>query len=220
MYSDPLYIQHEVNTYMRMNRYAVYTIVTLISFLVLMLLASFARQPDEKELYAETESYEQYPSAVFAGGCFWGVEFFFEQQEGVIAAVSGYTGGTLERPSYRDVSYSSTGHVEAVKVFYDPEITDYRTLARYFFEIHDPEQTDGQGPDIGSQYLSVIFYDTEEERETAEELIGILDSAGYAIATEIREESTFYPAELYHQDYYENKRSLPYCHIYTKRFMD
>ena len=162
--------------------------------------------------------YDEYESAVFAGGCFWGVEFFFEQQDGVVAAFSGYTGGSKDNPSYRDVTTGRSGHVEAVIIYYDPEVTDYRTLAKYFFEIHDPEQENGQGPDIGDQYLSVIFYDNEPERAIAHELINILEGEGYNIATTIQRRSAFWPAENYHQDYYERKRSLPYCHIYTPRF--
>jgi methionine-S-sulfoxide reductase len=203
-------------------------------FLVLVLaLASVSAQgsselnkedfEDKTSVYkasAGSDYDEFYPSAVFAGGCFWGVEYMFESQPGVVDAVSGYTGGTLEFPTYGRVISGQTGHVEAVSVWYDPEVTSYRELAKYFFEIHDPTQTDGQGPDIGSQYLSKIFYENEQEREIANELIGILEAEGYDVATEVEERTTFYRAEGYHQNYYQEKGTAPYCHAYVKRFPD
>jgi len=156
--------------------------------------------------------------AVFAGGCFWGVEYLFEKLEGVHAAASGYTGGHTENPTYRQVLTHTTGHLEAVEVLYDPRIISYEQLAKYFFEIHDPTQTDGQGPDIGNQYLSAIFYRNRVEYDTAVALIGILESRGMDIATKILPAAVFWPAEEYHQDYYELKGTLPYCHSWTKRF--
>ncbi len=156
--------------------------------------------------------------AVFAGGCFWGVEHLFAQKEGVYSAVSGYTGGSLENPTYQDVLSHTTGHLEAVRVLYNPLVIPYEELAKYFFEIHDPTQTNGQGPDIGNQYLSAIFYRSRHEFDVAVKLIGILEEKGLNIATTLRPASPFYPAEEYHQDYYERKGSVPYCHAYTKRF--
>ncbi len=156
--------------------------------------------------------------AVFAGGCFWGVEFLFEKLEGVQSARSGYTGGALANPSYQDVLTHASGHLEAVEVTYDPRVISYEQLARYFFEIHDPTQTDGQGPDIGNQYLSAVFYRNRHEFDTTVKLIGLLEAKGYRIATQIRPVAKFWPAETYHQDYYERKGTLPYCHAYVKRF--
>lgn len=157
-------------------------------------------------------------SAVFAGGCFWGVEHLFESLEGVYSAISGYTGGTTEHPTYQQVLSHSTGHLEAVKVLYNPLIISYEELARYFFEIHDPTQTNGQGPDIGSQYLSAIFYRSRSEFESAVRLISLLEEKGYTIATTLRRAAPFWEAEEYHQDYYVRTGSEPYCHVYTKRF--
>jgi peptide methionine sulfoxide reductase msrA/msrB len=157
-------------------------------------------------------------SAIYAGGCFWGVEYYLESLDGVYDVISGYTGGNKENPTYYEVLSQTTGHVEAVQVFYNPDIISYEELTKFFFEIHDPTQTDGQGPDIGEQYLSVIFYDNEEERSTVEKLIGILEHEGYDVATMVKPADTFWPAETYHQDYYETKGSLPYCHSYIKRF--
>ncbi len=156
--------------------------------------------------------------AVFAGGCFWGVEYFMEKAPGVIGAVSGYTGGTVENPTYKQVCSGETGHIEAVKVVFDPRLTNFEELARLFFEIHDPTQANGQGPDIGSQYRSVVFFNSEEQRKTAEKLIALLKKNKFDVVTSIEEEKTFWQAEDRHQDYYENKRGLPYCHSRVKRF--
>lgn len=156
--------------------------------------------------------------AYFAGGCFWGVEHLFAKQNGVISATSGYMGGKLPNPSYEDVVYKNTGHLEVVEILYDPTLISYENLAKFFFEIHDPEQTDGQGPDIGEQYLSAIFTSDQEERKIVEKLIGELESKGYQIATTIRELAQFYKAEEYHQNYYEKTGKKPYCHTHIKRF--
>jgi peptide methionine sulfoxide reductase msrA/msrB len=156
--------------------------------------------------------------AVFAGGCFWGVEHLFSSLEGVYSAVSGYTGGTTEHPTYEEVLTHTTGHLEAVEVFYNPLVISYEALARHFFEIHDPTQTNGQGPDIGNQYLSAIFYRSRSEFDTAVRLITLLEEKGYTIATTVRRAAPFWEAEEYHQDYYERRGTLPYCHAYTKRF--
>lgn len=157
-------------------------------------------------------------TSIFAGGCFWGVEYFLQKSEGVISVVSGYTGGHKENPSYEEVCSGTTGHFEAVEVTYDPSLTSFETLARLFFEIHDPTQYDHQGPDFGEQYRSVVFYNNEEERQITLKLIGILKAKGYRVVTEVRPAARFWKAENYHQDYYSNKGTTPYCHGYTKRF--
>ena len=156
--------------------------------------------------------------AYFAGGCFWGVEFFFEKQAGVSAVVSGYMGGQLENPSYYDVSYTHSGYVEVVEVQYDPGQVSYETLARLFFEIHDPTQIGAQGPDVGDQYASMIFYRNTHEKKIAEKLIGLLGENGFEVATVLQPKDTFWRAEENHQDYYSRKGGTPYCHGYTKRF--
>lgn len=157
-------------------------------------------------------------TAIFAGGCFWGVEHLMRRQLGVISVVSGYVGGHIENPTYEQVCSGTTGHVEAVQITFDSCVVDYETLARLFFEIHDFTQCDGQGPDLGSQYRSVIFHNSEQQRQTAERLIGQLVARGYDVATELREATTFYPAESYHQRHYDNSGQTPYCHARTKRF--
>jgi len=156
--------------------------------------------------------------AYFSGGCFWGVEYHLEQLDGVKEVTSGFMGGTQKNPSYYDVVRKNTGHLETVEVVYDGNKISYETLAKAFFEIHDPTQTNGQGPDIGSQYLSAIFVANEEEQKNIEKLIKILEEKGLKIATKILDKSEFYKAEDYHQDYYKRKGSKPYCHVYIKRF--
>lgn len=156
--------------------------------------------------------------AIFAGGCFWGVEYYLEKHPGVVSVTSGYIGGHTKNPTYEEVCSKTTGHAEAVEVVYDPAKTDYETLARLFFEIHDPTQVDRQGPDIGEQYRSEVFYLNDEQKQIAEKLIHDLKGKGYKVATKVTKATEFYKAEKYHQDYYINKGTLPYCHGYTKRF--
>jgi peptide methionine sulfoxide reductase msrA/msrB len=150
--------------------------------------------------------------------CFWGVEHLFQRQNGVISVESGYTGGHLEHPTYQQVKTGTSGHAEAVRVTYDPTLVSYETLAKLFFEIHDPTQTDGQGPDIGTQYRSEIFYRSPEEQALAQELIAILRTKGYDIKTVVTPAKKFYPAEDYHQDYFEKNGDEHTCHFYTKRW--
>jgi peptide methionine sulfoxide reductase msrA/msrB len=156
--------------------------------------------------------------AYFAGGCFWGVEYFLENAKGVISTRVGFMGGDTEKPSYREVCAGTTGHVETVEVVYDPSKTSYEELARLYFEIHDPTQKGRQGPDIGEQYSSVVFYASEEEREAAEKLIELLKKKGFDIATRLERAGGFWEAEEYHQHYYDKTGKTPYCHAYVKRF--
>ncbi len=160
----------------------------------------------------------EYKKAYFAGGCFWGVEHLFQGKEGVITAISGYMGGSKEKPTYQDVLTGTTGHLEAVEITYDLNQVSYEELTKFFFEIHDPTQANGQGPDIGAQYLSAVFYSNEDEKEITRELIEILKSKGYDVATRLIPAETFWTAEEYHQDYYQKKNQQPYCHVYQKKF--
>ncbi|MBB6480934.1 bifunctional methionine sulfoxide reductase B/A protein [Spirochaeta isovalerica] len=157
-------------------------------------------------------------TAVFAGGCFWGVQHYFRKLDGVYATRVGYTGGTKENPTYKEVCYSDTGHYEALEVLFDPKRVSFEELAKLFFEIHDPEQRNGQGPDIGEQYLSAVFCRNSKQKAVTEKLIAILRDKGLDVATEVLEASTFWEAEDYHQNYYAKKGSEPYCHFRTKRF--
>ncbi|MFC1556446.1 bifunctional methionine sulfoxide reductase B/A protein [candidate division KSB1 bacterium] len=160
----------------------------------------------------------QTQKAYFAGGCFWGVEYFFQKEEGVISTTVGYMGGHTQNPTYREVSYLNTGHAETMEVVFDPAKISYEKLARLFFEIHDPTQVNRQGPDIGDQYRSAVFYVNDEQKRITEKLVKLLEDKDFKIATEIAKADTFWKAEDYHQDYYNNNGKLPYCHGYTKRF--
>jgi len=155
---------------------------------------------------------------VFAGGCFWGVEHLLQNQAGIISVRSGYMGGHTEKPTYNEICSGTTGHAEAVEVVYDPSKIDFESVARLFFEIHDPTQVDRQGPDRGTQYRSAVFCVDEGQKQTTEKLIQILRDKGLDVATEVTIADTFWPAEDYHQDYYEGNGKEPYCHVYTKRF--
>jgi len=156
--------------------------------------------------------------AYFAGGCFWGVEYFFQQEKGVLSTKVGYMGGHKENPTYEEVCSGKTGHAETMEIVFDPSETNFEKLARLFFEIHDPTQVNRQGPDVGEQYRSAIFYIDDEQKKIAEKLIKILEEKGYKIATEITQADEFWQAEEYHQDYYQNNGKRPYCHSRTKRF--
>jgi len=157
-------------------------------------------------------------TAIFAGGCFWGVEYYLQKASGVLSVESGYIGGSVENPTYTEVCSGTTGHYEAVEVTFDPSRISFEELAKLFFEIHDPTQWNRQGPDVGDQYRSAVFYRNEGQKEISEKLINILKERGYKVVTEVKPASAFYKAENYHQDYYDHRSSTPYCHGYTKRF--
>jgi len=156
--------------------------------------------------------------AIFAGGCFWGVEHLFKKSDGVLETEVGYIGGHKANPTYEEVCNHTTGHAEALQVTFDPLKINFKELAKLFFEIHDPTQHNRQGPDIGDQYRSEIFYSSEKQKRISEELIGILEAQGLKVATKLTPATTFWTAEAYHQDYYAKSGGNPYCHIYTKRF--
>ena len=152
--------------------------------------------------------------ALFGAGCFWGVEDFFRQVPGVIDAVSGYAGGTTQNPTYRQVCNDETYHAEVVEVTFDPAKVSYGTLVELFFRMHNPTQRNRQGPDIGTQYRSVIFCETPEQRTAAREVIAELVEEGLwrdPVVTEIAERATFYPGETYHPDYFARNGRQPYC---------
>jgi peptide-methionine (S)-S-oxide reductase len=153
--------------------------------------------------------------ATFGAGCFWGVEAAFRELPGVVDATSGYLGGTLDNPTYQDVCSGSTGHAEVVQVSYDPAKVSYEQLLDLFWKIHDPTTLNRQGPDVGTQYRSAIFFHSPEQRMAAERSKQELQASGSfsrPVVTEITPASTFYPAEDYHQQYLA-KRGLRSCHI-------
>jgi peptide methionine sulfoxide reductase msrA/msrB len=155
--------------------------------------------------------------AVFAGGCFWGVEHLLQAVPGVISATSGYTGGTLDNPTYKQVCTGRTAHAEAVEVVYDPSKVTYEQLAKRFFEIHDPTQLNRQGPDTGTQYRSAVFYADESQKQAAEKLLARLRELGYNVVTRLEPAGKFWPAEDYHQDYLA-KHPERRCHLPVPRF--
>lgn len=156
--------------------------------------------------------------AIVAAGCFWGVEYYFKKLKGVLKAESGYIGGHKDNPTYEEICEGDTGHYEAVRVLYDPSVISYEQVIKYFFEIHDPEQQNGQGPDIGEQYLSAVFYYDESQKIITNSVIEQLTTKSYKIATKILPISVFWKAEDYHQDYYQKTGKEPYCHAYKKIF--
>lgn len=160
------------------------------------------------------------PNAVayFAGGCFWGVEHYLEQMDGVASVESGYMGGHVKAPSYEQVVSKKTGHIETVRVRYDSARVSYKALAKRFFEIHDPTQADGQGPDIGPQYISAVFFNSPSERADAESLMTDLRKRGFKVVTKLYPAKKFWIAEDYHQNYYDRTGKEPYCHTRVRRF--
>ena len=156
--------------------------------------------------------------AIFAAGCFWGVEYYFKRLPGVLKVESGYSGGHKPNPTYHEICDGGTGHFEVVRVLFDPKQITYEQIVKYFFEIHDFSQANGQGPDLGNQYLSRIFYYDREQKETAEKVIKQLENLNYLVATKLLPVNTFWRAEDYHQDYYAKHQKQPYCHRYEKKF--
>jgi peptide methionine sulfoxide reductase msrA/msrB len=162
-----------------------------------------------------TEGYER---ALVAGGCFWGIEHLLKKEPGVMSVASGYMGGSVINPSYEEVCSGLTGHVEACEVIFDPEKTTYENILKAFFEIHDFTQENGQGPDIGPQYLSRIYVFSDKQEQIAKKLIAQLLEKKYCVATQVMPGTTFYKAEDYHQNYYEKTGKSPYCHLKKKVF--
>ncbi len=157
-------------------------------------------------------------TAIFASGCFWGTEYYFQKAKGILKTTVGYTGGHKENATYYDVCSGTTGHAEAVEIIFDPAQTSYEELAKLFFETHNPEQKNRQGPDIGTQYRSATFYVNDEQKQIAEKLIQILKENGHKIVTEVTKAGSFWKAEDKHQQYYTRGGGNPYCHRYVKKF--
>ncbi len=177
-----------------------------------------AEQREARKMKDAAANLQSEGRALFASGCFWGTEYHFQRAPGVLSTTVGYTGGHVENPTYKQVCTGRTGHAETTEVIYDPTKITYEELAKLFFETHDFTQLNRQGPDIGPQYRSAIFYLNEDQKKTAEELIQILRKKGFDVKTEVTPAGKFWPAEDYHQDYYNKTGKTPYCHIYRKIF--
>ncbi len=149
--------------------------------------------------------------AILAAGCFWGVQYYFDQVPGVLETEVGYIGGRSDNPTYEDVCYQDTGHAEAVKVTFNPEKVSYETLLKQFFRMHNPTQLNRQGPDIGTQYRSAIFYLDDKQKNQAEQFIKKINTRGQ-IKTTLEEAKTFWPAEDYHQKFTE-RTGQGMCHV-------
>lgn len=172
----------------------------------------------KKETIAKTNSKkmnkENLQQITFGGGCFWCVESCFNMLDGVDSAISGYSGGNIKNPTYEEVSTGNTGHAEVVQISYDPKIISYEQLLDVFFFLHDPTQLNRQGNDVGTQYRSVIYYQNDTEKQKAEEAITKIDqSKKYQnkVVTELTKFEKFWPAEAYHQGYYNANPNQPYC---------
>ncbi len=206
----------------------------IASTLFLLLSTSCTPAHQSDGIQADTvqkKSLEGLSTAYFASGCFWCVEAVFESVVGVEEAVSGYAGGHTDNPTYRSIGTGSTGHSESVEVYYNPDVVSFETLLKVFYGSHDPTTVEGQAPDYGSQYRSIIFYQNESEKQLAEQAKqDVTDSGAYdkAIVTEITELEKFYPAEDYHQDYerlhpnesYVRNVSVPRLNHFKKKFPD
>jgi len=161
-------------------------------------------------------TYSRQDTVIFASGCFWCTEAIFQELEGVESVESGYTGGHIKNPSYMEVCNETTGHAEAIRIVYDPDVISFLELLEIFFQTHDPTSLNRQGADVGTQYRSAIFYYTEKQRKVAEQLISELDESGAwdnPIVTELSPAGAFYMAEDYHQDYFNNNRMAAYCNF-------
>jgi len=166
-----------------------------------------------------TQTNQNAAVATLAGGCFWCLEAVYDDMQGIQSVVSGYMGGRVDNPTYEQICTGTTGHAEVVQVRYDPDVVSYRDLLEVFFTIHDPTTLNRQGNDVGTQYRSAIFYHDEAQKETAESIIAEMEQANVwdsPIVTEVTPLDTFYAAEDYHQDYYQNNTYQPYCQFVVR----
>ncbi|MCO7185506.1 peptide-methionine (S)-S-oxide reductase MsrA [Tenacibaculum sp. XPcli2-G] len=203
--------------------------VTVFTVVVLAVtLLSFSQKKEEKLKEVSVETSSETQVAYFASGCFWCVEAIFESVNGVEEAVSGYAGGHTKNPTYKTIGTGRTGHAESVAVYYNPKKVSFQTLVTVFFGSHDPTTKNGQHPDYGSQYRSIAFYKTQEEKQFIENTIKKLNKDVYhgKIVTEVKKMEKFYPAEEYHQNYerlhpenpYVQKVSIPRLNRFKRKF--
>jgi peptide-methionine (S)-S-oxide reductase len=186
--------------------------ITILTLLLPLLACSQAKKSEPKK--SDTMATTQFEIATLANGCFWCTEAVFQRVEGVEKVVSGYIGGSVKNPTYREVCTGLTGHAEALQITYNPSTISFDELLEIFWQTHDPTTLNRQGNDVGTQYRSGIFFHTEEQKKLAETYKKKLDAAGAfdkPIVTEITQASVFYPAEDYHQNYYNLNGTAPYC---------
>jgi len=187
------------------------TVLIVSAFILLAIVANGQGKPAKGNM--ETSKYE---TVTLGSGCFWCTEAIYSRVNGVISAISGYSGGDIENPTYNQVCTGETGHAEVVQVVYDPEIITFAKILEIFFKTHNPTTLNRQGADIGTQYRSVIFYHTDEQKRVAEEVKEMLSKSGIwsePVATSVEPFTGFYKAESYHQDYFENNSNQPYCQV-------
>ncbi|MEO4004696.1 MULTISPECIES: peptide-methionine (S)-S-oxide reductase MsrA [unclassified Flavobacterium] len=190
-------------------------------FVLLISLGALSCQSSDKKISAEKNKaintmneQKGLQVATVAGGCFWCTEALFLELKGVKKVVSGYTGGTVKNPTYKEVCTGTTGHAEAIEITFDPGQISYEDILEVFFATHDPTTLNRQGADVGTQYRSEIFYHDEAQKKAAENFIKLLNDQniyGKNVVTKVSQAVTFYPAEDYHQDYYNQNKSQPYC---------
>ena len=199
---------------MKRNIYLVITSIIFLQFFPSICGRGTIAQSQSDHSKKENVKLEGLEKATFGSGCFWCSEAIFERVKGVVSVVSGYSGGTVENPTYEQVCTGKTGHAEAVQITYDPKVISYPELLEIFWRTHDPTTLNRQGNDVGTQYRSVIFYHNEEQKKLAEEYKKKLDESGAwdkPIVTEIVPYKNFYRAETYHQDYFKNNPHQGYC---------
>lgn len=168
--------------------------------------------------FVHSNTITQSSEIILAAGCFWGVEYYIDKMNGVVLTEVGYSGGNLDNPAYKDVCSGTTKHLEVVRVIFDSDVTTLAKVLQYFFEIHDFTQTNGQGPDIGEQYLSAVFYYDQQQQLQAKAIIQELQAMSYSVATQVLPMQVFWMGEEYHQDYYTKNTKTPYCHQHNKIF--
>lgn len=181
--------------------------------LVLLVFGSLVVVTTRGEVMHEVQQPDKdsFQKATFAGGCFWCVEAVFQRVNGVKSVRSGYTGGHVENPTYKQVCSGKTGHAEAVEIEFDPSVVSYAELLDLFWHAHDPSQLNRQGADVGTQYRSAIFYHSPDQKEMAEKAKQLLAESGVQVVTQIAPAEKFYEAEQHHQDYFDNNPTAPYC---------
>ena len=190
--------------------------------LVLMLLIAVSAN-GFSQVKMMTKASENTDTITLAGGCYWCVEAVYEQLDGVISAVSGYAGGKMANPSYEEVSTGATGYAEVVQITYDKSKTNLDEIFKIFFTVHDPTTLNRQGADVGTQYRSAIFYKNDTQKKAAQSIIAALTKANIyesPIVTTLEPLTKFYKAENYHQDYYQNNKSQPYCQMVIQPKME